>query len=205
MSRSEFLRKTDVSRETLERLDIYAELLRKWTAKINLVAASTLEELWIRHFLDSVQLLALAPHGRHWVDLGSGGGFPGAVVAVLAREIHPETAFTLVEADQRKAAFLRNVFRETEVKGKVIAARAEKIASLHANILSARALAPLSNLLEFSERHIATDGCALFLKGKKANEEIAQALEHWRFDCETHVSKTDEDAVILKIGAIERV
>ena len=205
MSRAAFAEQTDVSRETLERLDVYAKLLRKWTSKINLVAASTLDDLWMRHFLDSAQVFELAKTRGQWVDLGSGGGFPGVVVALLSAEKSPETTITLVEADQRKAAFLRSVLRETGITGHVIAERIEETDPLQANVLSARALAPLQDLLEFCERHRAKDGCALFLKGKKADAEIAQALERWRFDCETHASKTDEDAVILKIGAIERV
>lgn len=205
MSRAEFAAKTNVSRETLQRLDIYAELLRKWTSKINLVAASTLDSLWLRHFLDSAQAFGLAPEGQHWVDLGSGGGFPGVVIAVMAQDMRPELRVTLVEADQRKATFLRNVLRETGAEGTVVARRVEEIEPLQASILSARALAPLEDLLLFSERHLAKDGCALFLKGKKAKKEVALALERWRFDCETHASKTDKDAVILKIGDIERV
>ena len=205
MSRAAFVKRTNVSRETLERLDVYEKLLRQWTTKLNLVAASTMDDLWVRHFLDSAQVFELAHITGHWVDLGSGGGFPGAIVAILASDASPETNVTLVEADQRKAVFLRNVLRETGIAGRVLAKRIEEIEPLRANILSARALAPLQNLLEFCERHLAEDGCALFLKGKKADAEIAQALERWRFDCETHASKTDEDAVILKIGAIERV
>lgn len=205
MSRTEFARQTNVSRETLERLDVYANLLEKWTAKINLVAPSTLGAVWTRHFLDSAQVLDLAPAGVRWADLGSGGGFPGAVVAVLAQEQRPDLEVTLVEADQRKATFLRQVLRDTSTKGKVIARRIEDIEPLGADILSTRALAPLVTLLEFSESHLAEDGTTLFLKGRKAKEEITQALERWRFDCETHQSKTDRDAVILKIGEIERV
>lgn len=203
--RAAFADQGNVSRETLERLDTYADLLERWTSKINLVSKNTLTQLWTRHFLDSAQLLELAPEGNTWVDLGSGGGFPGAVVAVIGAELRPEMSVTLIEADQRKAAFLRTVLRETGIRGRVIASRIENLEPLGADILSARALAPLDQLLGFAERHLAQRGRAVFMKGEKADEEIAEALERWRFDCERYVSKTDKDAVILSIGDIERV
>ena len=122
--RSDFAAQSNVSRETLERLDVYADLLRRWTRKINLVSKGSLEGLWTRHFLDSAQLLTLAPESSvSWADLGSGGGFPGAVVAVLAAETRPDLKVTLVESDQRKAVFLRTVLRETGVAGDVLTAR----------------------------------------------------------------------------------
>ncbi len=149
-ARAEFVEQTNVSRETLQRLDVYADLLRRWTCKINLISKSSLDVLWERHFLDSAQLLTFAPStARIWVDLGSGGGFPGAVVAVLAAEMRPDLRVTLVEADQRKAVFLRTLLRETGVAGDVLAKRIEELPPLCADILSARALASLSDLLEF--------------------------------------------------------
>ncbi len=205
MSRAEFATATNVSRETLRRLDIYADLLSRWTAKINLVAPTTLEALWRRHFLDSAQLLSLAPGGNKWADLGSGGGFPGAVIAIIAAEQRPGLQVTLVESDQRKAAFLRNVARETATPMVVKCDRVKNLEPLDADILSARALAPLRTLLGMAHLHLAPTGRALFPKGKKAGEEIAEALEHWRFDCERYDSKTDDEAVILSIGDIERV
>ncbi len=202
MTRKDF---EDVSRETLQRLEVYADLLERWTNKINLIAPSTLDTLWSRHFQDSAQVLKIAPNGVRWADLGSGGGFPGAVVAILASELRPSLQVTMVESDQRKAAFLRSVLRETGVTGHVIADRAEMVEPLAADILSARALAPLSTLLGYAERHLAVGGRALFPKGKKAEAEVAEALEHWRFDCERYSSKTDAEAVILSIGDIQRV
>lgn len=195
----------NVSRETLERLDIYASLLERWTQKINLVSAQTVEQLWTRHFLDSAQLLDMAPSASKWVDLGSGGGFPGAVVAVLSVEKRPGLDVSMIEADQRKAAFLRAVLRETGVAATVIAERIEDVPPLKADVLSARALAPLPKLLEFASLHLANDGRALFLKGQKADAEVRDALERWRFDCETYTSKTDPEAVVLSIGDIQRV
>lgn len=204
--RAAFADHTNVSRETLARLDTYADLLVRWTRKINLVSASSLSSLWTRHFLDSAQLMSLAPEdSKTWADLGSGGGFPGAVVAVLAMESRPGLRVTLVEADQRKAAFLRTVLRETGAPGTVIPERIEKVAPLKADVVSARALAPLNDLLGYAKRHLGKNGRALFLKGEKGADELTEALEHWRFHCETYTSKTDAEAVILSIGDIQRV
>ncbi len=203
--RSEFADKMNVSRETLARLDLYADLLQRWTKKINLVSSSTLDALWTRHFLDSAQLFKVAPKGGTWVDLGSGGGFPGAVVAVLAADSQSDLKVTLVESDQRKAAFLRTVLREMGVSACVLADRVERLEPMNADVLSARALASLEVLLGFAERHLVPTGRAVFPKGEKARDEIRDALEHWRFDCETYNSKTDPEAVILSIGDIQRV
>jgi 16S rRNA (guanine527-N7)-methyltransferase len=206
MSPSGFAWSENVSRETNERLSIYENLLQKWTARINLVGSGTLANVWERHFVDSAQLWKIAKDaGTSWVDLGSGGGFPGAVIAIIAAEARPAMKMTLVEADQRKAAFLRTVARETGVAFAVIASRIEEIDPLHANVISARALGPLNELLAYAKRHMASDGFALLMKGAKADEEIADALDGWRFRCEKVASITDPTAVILKIGDIERV
>ena len=192
---------TDVSRETLEMLEIYARLLAEWTKRINLVSRSTLDALWTRHFLDSAQLIRHIDTPGLWADLGSGGGFPGAVVAILQagkREV------VLVESDQRKAAFLRAVARET-VGFRVVAQRIEQAKPLAASVVSARALAPLPVLLEYVHRHLAPGGVAVLPKGRKADEEITAALEHWRFDCEKHPSQTDPESVVLILGDIKRV
>lgn len=194
----------DVSRETLERLYSYAQLLEKWTKKINLVAPSTLNQVWSRHFLDSAQLLKLAPQPQRWVDLGSGGGFPGAVIAILLAD-QAGTEVTLVESDQRKASFLRSVNRELGLTFKVLAKRIEDVPSLQADVLSARALAPLGQLLTYTERHLCADGTALFLKGANAQSEITEALECWRFDCKTHPSITDARSTVLRVGEVSRV
>lgn len=199
--RETFLEHADVSRETLEQLDIYADLLKSWNRKINLVSPKTLDVLWTRHFLDSQQLLAHSGPVAHWVDLGSGGGFPGAVVAILAGEGQKTT---LIESDQRKSAFLRTLARET-CGFDVISKRIEEAEPQAADVVSARALASLSDLLPYIQRHLSLGGRALLPKGRKAQEEINQALEHWRFDCETYPSTTDPDAIVLALGEIERV
>ena len=201
-----FTKHVNVSRETLLRLQKYEGLLRRWNPKINLVSPNTLDHAWTRHFLDSAQLLSLAPQrARVWMDLGSGGGFPGAVVAIMAAEAMPEMNVTLVEADQRKAAFLRAVSRETGVGFTVIPRRIEDVPPMNADVVSARALAPLRRLLAYAEPQLSSGGVALFPKGENVQSELDEALEAWTFDCEIHRSKAGTNSAILKIGEIERV
>ncbi|MBK5934030.1 16S rRNA (guanine(527)-N(7))-methyltransferase RsmG [Rhodovulum imhoffii] len=195
----------DVSRETLERLHHYEGLLRKWNSTINLVSRSTIDSLWDRHFLDSAQIFSLVQPKGLWADLGSGGGFPGLVVSILAAERKPDLRVMLVESDLRKSIFLRTVVRELDLNALVLAERAEAVSPLGAAILSARALAPLAELLTFAERHLRPDGTAVFPKGARFRAELDAALASWRFDVQTFPSQTNPDAVILKIGGISRV
>lgn len=195
-----------VSRETISQLEDYVALLEKWNPRINLVARSTLGQIWERHFVDSAQVFAYAPEGaRHWVDLGSGGGFPGLVVAVLAKELRPELSVTLVESDTRKATFLRTVIRELKLPATVIDARIEAVEPLQADVLSARALADLTQLLGFADLHRKHEGIALFPKGATWKKEVQEAQQSWRFEYERFTSKTEAEAVILRIGEIEHV
>lgn len=195
----------NVSRETMARLETYAALLKKWNPAINLVAKSTLDDLWERHFEDSAQVFDLCPDGASaWVDLGSGGGFPGMVVAILAAEARPALKVTLVESDQRKATFLRTVARDCGVMVNVQAVRAETLAQQGADVVSARALAPLADLLAHADRHLRPGGSALLQKGAQAEAEIAEALASWRFTVQRTPSKTDPRAVILMIGELAR-
>ncbi len=195
----------NVSRETLERLDIFASLLKKWTKSINLVAPSTVSELWGRHIIDSLQVLDVAPVSTTWADMGSGGGLPGAVVAIAAAEKAPGMAVTLIESDQRKAAFLRAVARETRVGFKVLNERIEIAEPQAADILSARALAPLSVLLEYFERHGHSKSTGLFQKGETWRKEVEDARKIWHFDCEATDSETREGSAVLKIEGVARV
>ena len=197
--------KLDVSRETLERLTAYVALIEKWNKRINLISKSTVGDIWHRHILDSVQVWgAVDGPFVHWADLGSGGGLPGIVVAILASE-QGGAKVTLVEADQRKASFLRAALRETGAKAEVLAQRIDEVPCLNADIMSARALAPLERLLEFCDCHLAPGGTAVFPKGARANEELEEARQTWSFDCEALPSATDDAAVILRIGEIQRV
>lgn len=204
--RDRFISAFDVSRETLERLDIYAALLEKWNPSINLVAKSTLGQIWDRHFFDSAQILAISDlQEGQWVDLGTGGGFPGLIVAILAAEARAGVSMTCIESDLRKAAFLLTVIRESGLAVRVLTDRIEVVPPLKADVVSARALAPLSQLLGYAERHLAENGKAYFLKGAKVGPELKQALETWSFELDTYPSKTDPEASILKIGDIRRV
>lgn len=194
----------DVSRETLEKLKTFAELLRKWNPKINLVSKSSLDDLWPRHILDSVQIFELVPGPGKWVDLGSGGGFPGIVISILNQE---ERNFdvVMVESDQRKSAFLRTAIRELDLAAKVKTERIEELECLEADVLSARALADLTKLLGFAELHLKRGGIALFPKGQSWQREDLEARQDWNYDLETVTSKTNSDAAILKIKDIARV
>ena len=202
--RAGFADQFNVSRETIEKLEIYASLLRKWNRTINLVSPGTVDTLWVRHFADSAQLLSLAPQNmRKWADLGSGAGFPGAVIAVLTESSHPDLTVTLIESDQRKATFLRTVARETQTSFTVLAERSESVARLEADVISARALAPLDVLLGYVSHHMARNGTALLSKGASAASEVELAGKTWSFTCESIPSMTDTDAAILKIGEIK--
>lgn len=195
----------DVSRETEARLRSYLALLERWNRRINLVSKASLEEGWTRHVLDSAQLLRLAPPDwRHWADLGSGGGLPGVVVAIMARDLPGPRKVTMVESDARKASFLKEALRQTGTPGDVLRARIEEVPALGADVVSARALAPLVGLLAMAERHLAQNGTALFPKGRNADAEIAEALERWTFACEKMPSDTDPSAAILRIGELKR-
>ncbi|MGH1464043.1 MAG: 16S rRNA (guanine(527)-N(7))-methyltransferase RsmG [Cognatishimia sp.] len=196
----------DVSRETLERLELLAELLEKWNSRINLVSRSTMSDLWDRHILDSAQLFQLAPNtGDHWLDIGSGGGFPGLVISILNAGQGNPWRITMIESDIRKCTFLRTVLRETGVQATVITDRIEKVAGQEADVLSARALAELTKLNEFGEIHLKSSGTALFPKGNQWKKELESAQKSWKFNYEAINSETQKGSVILKIEGITRV
>lgn len=195
-----------VSRETVERLQLLEHLVQKWTPAINLVSKDSLGNLRQRHIFDSIQLFRLVPFEKGvWCDLGSGGGFPGLVIAIMARERDAERQVKLVESDGRKATFLREAVRQLEVEATVINARIEDIPPLAATILSARALAPLPKLCEFALRHLAPGGCAVFPKGETHQNEISEARKSWFFDLTLHPSKTESTAAILELRNLRHV
>lgn len=203
--RADALEGLNVSRETLDRLHAYADLISRWNPKINLVAPSTILDLWQRHIVDSAQIFAHAPRdAQHWVDIGSGGGLPGLVCAVLAQESMPECRFTLIESDQRKSAFLMTAARELGLSVKVLVKRAEAAEPLEADIVSARALAPLNALLGLVARHMRPGGIALLPKGKTYEQELASARAEWQFDAAMIESQTDNLARLLIIKDIFR-
>jgi 16S rRNA (guanine527-N7)-methyltransferase len=188
-----------VSRETIDCLAHYADLLRRWNASVNLVAPASLHRVWHRHIVDSAQLWPLAPRpSRLWLDVGSGGGLPGVVCALLARDVSPETRFVLVESDRRKAAFLSTCQREFALDIDIRSARVEALAPLGADVISARALAPLSTLFDRLIRQVTPGATLLLPKGARHAAEIAEARAHWRFTAELHPSITDPAARILR-------
>lgn len=195
----------NVSRETLEKLERFVALVQKWTPAVNLVSRNSLPDIWTRHVLDSAQLFPYRSQSpSHWVDLGSGGGFPGIVIAVLASEANPEMALSLVESDQRKAAFLREACRHLELDSKILCDRIESIPHLGADIVSARALAPLISLCDMASRHLKPHGVALFMKGRGYAAEVDAAKADWGFECRITQSKTDPEAAILRLSSIRK-
>ncbi len=203
------------SPETIARLDQYVATLRLWQTRINLVSPATLDDIWHRHVADSAQLVSLAPpQASSWVDLGSGAGFPGLVCAILLGEAPPpRPRFTLVESDQRKCAFMQEVVRQTSLGAlipvDILCARIEKSATrgklASADVVSARALAPLSRLLELAAPLLDHTTTALFMKGRGADDEIAEARRSWQFECDSVSSRTDPEARIIRIhGAAVR-
>ena len=191
-----------VSRETVRLLQALESLLRKWNPAINLVAKSTLDDAWSRHILDSAQLYTLGRADGHWVDLGSGGGFPGLVIACIAKGQGAPLRLTLIESDQRKATFLREATRDLGLSGSILADRIEAAEPQSADTLSARALADLPSLLHFAKRHLADDGTALFPKGARWQQEVDMARKDWHFDLTVHPSVTDPAGAILAVKAI---
>ncbi|MBR0871698.1 16S rRNA (guanine(527)-N(7))-methyltransferase RsmG [Bradyrhizobium tropiciagri] len=204
--RAEGLALTPVSHETEARLDRYVALLLAWQAKTNLVAPSTLPTLWTRHISDSLQLLSLAPLAKSWVDLGSGGGFPGVVLACALAET-PEAQVHLVERIAKKAAFLREAIRVTGSPGTVhladIGDTVDRIAG-PIDCVTARALAPLHQLIGFAEPWVKKGAKALFLKGQDVEAELTEATKYWKIEPKLHSSRTGGHGWIVELGSIER-
>lgn len=198
--------RADVSRETSDALMRFVTLLEKWNTAINLIGKSTVADIWSRHIEDSLQLAYFLP-GKAvlWADLGSGGGLPGLVVAIAARETSPDSRFVLVESDLRKATFLREASRQLALPVTVHSERIEGLAPISADILSARALAPLRILCGYADRHLKPDGFALFPKGELAAQEITEARSQWAFDVDSVPSLTQSSAHILKLKGLRHV
>ena len=196
MSPEGFAAATGVSRETLERFELYARLLGKWQRAVNLVGPA---DVWSRHFLDSAQLAPLLPAGGPIFDLGSGAGFPGAVLALLGvADVH------LVEADARKCAFLREVNRQLTLGMTIHKSRIEELAPREARGLTSRALAPLPRLLDLARNLIGPATTALFLKGEAAQQELTETENRWSMVVECLRSRTSPTGVILRLTQMER-
>ncbi len=193
-----------VSRETEQRLDRLVEALLLWSERVNLVASSSLEHLWTRHIADSLQLLALAPAAKVWIDLGSGAGFPGLVLACALAE-RPGAVVHLVESNLKKAAFLREAARAAGAPVVVHAERIEDFAKGFAgpvDAVTARALAPLPNLLEWAAPLLKTGATGLFLKGQDVEAELTQASKYWTIQHDLVPSKTSPDGRIVVVRAL---
>ena len=195
-----------VSSETETRLDRYLALLLEWQAKTNLVAPSTLPHLWTRHVADSLQLLDLAPGAKTWADLGSGGGFPGVVLACALAE-KPGARVHLVERNSKKAAFLREALRVTSAPGVVhphdIKDSVDRIDE-RIDCVTARALAPLHQLIGFAEPWVRKGATALFLKGQDVEAELTEATKYWKIEPHLHSSRTGGQGWIVELNSIER-
>ena len=197
---------TPVSRETEARLDRYLDLLKEWQAKTNLVAPSTLPQLWTRHVADSLQLLSLAPQAKIWVDLGSGGGFPGIVLACALAET-PGARVHLVERNAKKAAFLREALRVTGAPGVVHLAEIGHTVDRFAgpiDCVTARALAPLHQLIGFAEPLVQKGAKALFLKGQDVEVELTESTRYWNIEPKLTPSRTGGQGWIVELDRIER-
>jgi len=203
MAEAEIPEWLNVSRETLDRLFAFCDLVEKWNPAINLVSKAGMAGLWGRHVLDSAQLIRNLPkQSSSWCDLGSGGGFPGIVLAILAKETQPDVRMTLVESDARKSVFLSEAARILKLEVSIKNRRIEDLEPQHVDVLTARALAPLSQLCGFAYRHLKPNGLAIFPKGAGAAREIAEARKQWSFCCDMVQSHTDADARILTISDI---
>jgi 16S rRNA (guanine527-N7)-methyltransferase len=197
---------TPVSRETEMRLDRFVDLLLTWQAKTNLVALSTLPTLWTRHVSDSLQLLALAPEAKIWIDLGSGGGFPGMILACALADT-PGAIVHLVERNAKKAAFLREALRVTGAAGTVHLADIEDIVDRvprPIDCVTARAVAPLHQLIGFAEPLVKKGAKTLFLKGQDVEAELTEATKYWNIKPHLHSSRSGGHGWIVELDKIER-
>jgi 16S rRNA (guanine527-N7)-methyltransferase len=190
-----------VSRETEQRLQTYVDLLRRWNPSKNLVAPTTLAEVWTRHVADSLQLVRLAPDARIWVDMGSGGGLPGLVIAAVLAE-RPGAEIHCIESRQGKAAFLREAARIMGVPAVIHAQRIEDVVASWqrpVDVVTARALAPLADLVALSHDLLKTGAVGLFLKGQDVARELTEAAKYWTLDTELTPSATDPQARIVTV------
>ncbi len=206
MGPQEFAGLADVSRETLEKFQIYLQLLKKWQSSQNLVGAATLADPWRRHFLDSAQvLLRLREEGQagaaqSWLDLGSGAGFPGLVVALMgAGEVH------LTESNGKKCAFLRQVIRSTGASATVHQGRIGNLGPLRVDVITSRGLASISEILTLGEKFCDGDTEYWLLKGAAAQRELTEARKYWKLDWRLFQSVTDDSGAVLRLRECKRV
>ena len=191
-----------VSRETFQKLEQLSALIIKWTKSINLISPNSIPEIWDRHIIDSAQIYQIAPPDwTNWVDLGSGGGLPALVIAILDQERRP---ITLIESDQRKCLFLNTAKRELDLNLVVVNRRIEMTDLGNFDVMSARALAPLSDLMTYAVQYLSGDGKAILPKGARFQEELDLAAQDWQFDLTQHPSETSPESRILEVSRIRR-
>ncbi len=198
-NRAAALQLVPVSRETVEKLDLFVDLFLRWQKAVHLVAPSTLSTLWIRHIADSLQLIDLAPNAKTWADLGTGGGFPGLIVAI-ALQPRNDVIVHLIESDQRKAAFLHEAVRVTKACAIIHSVRIESVAKQLAqglDIVTARALAPMPHLLRFAYPLLKGGAKGLFLKGQHVDNELTEATKSWNIEYRILPSRTDVNGKIV--------
>jgi 16S rRNA (guanine527-N7)-methyltransferase len=207
LSEREFQQACQVPDEIMIRLRLYNEQLARWQEKINLVGPQTLADPWRRHFLDSAQLFGLLPDGAETiVDIGSGAGFPGLVLAILAtadgaapRQVH------LIDSDQRKCVFLREINRLTDAGAIIHSCRSAQYGGPKGDAITARACAPLGRLFGWAQPLLAPSGRGLFLKGEGVQDELTQALKDWRMEVIQHSSQSDPRGVILEVTSLAQL
>ncbi len=198
----DFATELGVARETVSRLSTYVDLLRQWNERLNLVADSTMPDVWRRHILDSAQLVDLIPsESTSIVDLGSGAGFPGMVLAILLSH-RPGTFVHLIEATQKKCLFLEEVAAATAAPVKVHWARAEEVENLKTHVVTARAVAPLNRLLGLAYPYFGPGTIGLFLKGKSLTDELTLAAKSWKLDATPILSRSDPSGTVLRVTGL---
>ena len=203
MKKNEFVKSLNVSRETLNGFYEYKTLLSKWNEKINLVSKNTLEDIWQRHFLDSGQIIKhVEALGKRWVDVGSGAGFPGLVVALLLRDRKIDCDLVLVEKNPKKGFFLNEVIRKLNLNVEVVNDNIDTLEPLNADILTARAFSELNNLIEIAFRHRKKEGICLFLKGENYRIELDKTLNYWFFDYDIVDSLSSSSGKIIRVKKI---
>ena len=203
MKRNKFIKSLNVSRETLKGFHEYKTLLSKWNEKINLVSKNTLVDIWERHFLDSGQIIKhVEASGKRWVDVGSGAGFPGLVVALLLRDRKIDCDLVLVEKNQKKGFFLKEVIRKLNLSVEVVNDNIDTLEPLNADILTARAFSELNNLIEIAFHHRKKEGICLFLKGENYRIELDKPLNYWFFDYDIVDRLSSSSGKIIRVKKI---
>ncbi len=190
----------NVSRETYEQLCVYEQLLLRWQKKTNLIGSGTVGEIWARHIIDSFQSVVILPNANHWVDIGSGGGLPGIIIAQQLQS-DKSSKVHLVESNVKKCVFLRQVSREAGIRVNIYNQRIDDALDHlgRPNVVTARAVAPLGKLMSMTAPWLENGVTGLFYKGKNSNDEIVSAREKWEFEVKFHQSVLDQDSVILEI------